>query len=90
MLASLTPPGNVFLAQCRLTCWRAERIALARWPSRRIALVVKPYCSDPVEFDGLVIPTRRRVYPRRSDGRPRSRPVLVWIDVKNVTTIPEG
>jgi len=48
------------------------------------------YCSDPVEFDGLVIPTRRRVYPRRSDGRPRSRPVLVWIDVKNVTTIPEG
>ena len=42
MLASLMPPGNVFLAQCRLTCWRAERIALARWPSRRIALVVKP------------------------------------------------
>ena len=42
MLASLTPPGNVFRAQCRLTCWRAERIALARWPSRRIALVVKP------------------------------------------------
>ena len=42
MLASLTPPGNVFLAQCRLTCWRPERIALARWPSMRIALVVKP------------------------------------------------
>lgn len=32
-------------------------------------------------FSGLVLPTRRRVYPRRADGRPRPFPTLVWIDV---------
>lgn len=37
------------------------------------------YCFDHRSFDGLVLPTRRRVYPRRANNLPRSRPLLVWI-----------
>jgi hypothetical protein len=39
------------------------------------------YCFDHRAFDGLLLPTRRLVYPRRADNRPRSRPRLVWIEV---------
>jgi hypothetical protein len=39
------------------------------------------YCFDHRRFDGLLLPTRRLVYPRRADNRPRSRPRLVWIEV---------
>jgi hypothetical protein len=39
------------------------------------------YCFDHQAFGGLLLPTRRVVFPRRSDNRPRSRPRLVWIEV---------
>jgi hypothetical protein len=39
------------------------------------------YCFDHRSFDGLLLPTRRLVYPRRADNRPRSHPRLVWIEV---------
>jgi hypothetical protein len=39
------------------------------------------YCFDHEQFDGILIPTRRRVFPRRRDNRPRPRPTLVWIDI---------
>ncbi len=42
------------------------------------------YCTDHRDFGGLLLPTRRRVYPRRRDGRPRPFPTLVWIDVDDV------
>jgi hypothetical protein len=42
-------------------------------------------CAEHREFDGIMVPTRRRVYPRRRDGRPRPRPTLVWIDVVSVS-----
>lgn len=42
------------------------------------------YSSAHRTFSGLVFPTRRRVYPRRADGRPRPFPTLVWIDVDDV------
>lgn len=42
------------------------------------------YCFDHREFDGLVFPTRRRVFIRGADNRPRRHPVLVWIDVHSV------
>lgn len=42
------------------------------------------YCFDHREFGGLVFPTRRRVFPRRPDDRPRRRPLLVWIDIHAV------
>jgi len=32
-------------------------------------------------WEGISYPSRRRVTPRRPDGRPRRGPVLVWIDV---------
>jgi hypothetical protein len=43
------------------------------------------YCFDHQSFDGLVLPTRRRVYPRRSNGARLARPLLVWIDVPTAT-----
>jgi hypothetical protein len=42
------------------------------------------YCYEHRESDGIVFPTRRRVYPRRRDGRPRVRPTIVWIDLDDV------
>lgn len=39
------------------------------------------YCLDHRSFDGLVVPTRRRVYPRRRSNRRRRGPLLVWIEV---------
>jgi hypothetical protein len=42
------------------------------------------YCFDHREFDGLTFPTRRRVFLRRSDGRPRRWPLLIWIDIEAV------
>jgi hypothetical protein len=42
------------------------------------------YCFDHREFDGLVFPTRRRVFLRRPDGRPRPWPQLIWIDIQAV------
>lgn len=36
------------------------------------------------EFDGLVFPTRRRVYPRRGNNRSLALPTLIWIDIEDV------
>jgi hypothetical protein len=46
------------------------------------------YCLDHEAYDGLVVPTHRRVFPLRRDGRPRARPRLVWIDVEGASVIP--
>jgi len=43
------------------------------------------YCFDHSSFDGLILPTRRLVYPRRGDNRPRSHPRLVWIELSEVS-----
>ena len=45
------------------------------------------YCFDHRAFAGLMVPTRRRVVPRRSDGRAYSGPTIVWIEIKDV--VPE-
>ena len=39
------------------------------------------YCLDHRSFDGLVVPTCRRVYPRKPNNQRRAGPLLVWIDV---------
>jgi hypothetical protein len=39
------------------------------------------YCLDHRSFDGLVVPTRRRVYPRKHNNQRRAGPLLVWIEV---------
>jgi hypothetical protein len=39
------------------------------------------YCLDHRSFDGLVVPTCRRVYPRKPNDQRRAGPLLVWIEV---------
>jgi hypothetical protein len=39
------------------------------------------YCLDHRSFDGLVVPTHRRVYPRKPNNQRRRGPLLVWIEV---------
>ncbi|MGO8904733.1 MAG: hypothetical protein ACLQMH_03830 [Solirubrobacteraceae bacterium] len=43
------------------------------------------YCLEHRSFDGLMLPTRRRVYPRRHNNLRRPWPLLVWIDVSSTT-----
>lgn len=45
------------------------------------------YCFDHRDFGGLVVPTRRRVTPRRRNGDPLAHPVLVWIWVGDVRLV---
>jgi hypothetical protein len=37
------------------------------------------------DFNGIVMPTRRRVLLRRADNRSRPHPVLIWIVVRDVS-----
>jgi hypothetical protein len=48
------------------------------------------YCFDHREFGGLTLPTRRRVFLRRSDGRYRRNPLLIWIDIQAVDVTAQG
>ena len=43
------------------------------------------YPSDYREFDGIMVPTRRRVYVRNPDGSPQLDTVSVAIDIADVT-----
>ena len=45
------------------------------------------YCFDHRSFDGMLVPTRRLVYPRRRDNRPRARPRLVWIELSSASVM---
>ncbi len=45
------------------------------------------YCMDHETFDGLVVPTRRRVYPRGPDNQRRPHPRLVWIDIPTAAVV---
>ncbi len=42
------------------------------------------YCSEYENFSGLLIPTKRYVVPRAPNGRSRSKPTLVWIEIKEI------
>jgi hypothetical protein len=42
------------------------------------------YCHEHRDFSGLVVPTRRRVTPRKRNNRARAHPVLVWIEISEV------
>jgi hypothetical protein len=46
------------------------------------------YCRDYRNYSGLLVPTRRQVLPRKSDGHPRNFPTLVWIEVEEVALGP--
>jgi hypothetical protein len=45
------------------------------------------YPSDYGEFDGIMVPTRRRVYVRNPDGSPQRRFVAVAIDLADVSFV---
>jgi len=45
------------------------------------------YVSDHREFDGIVFPTRRRVYPRTRSGRRLPGPLIVRIDLDDVRLV---
>jgi hypothetical protein len=42
------------------------------------------YVSDYVDVDGLLFPTRRRIYPRQPDGRAMTEPLVVSIDLASI------
>lgn len=44
--------------------------------------------TDHREFGGFVAPTRRRVHMRLASGEYLRRPLLVWIDVHEITPVP--
>jgi hypothetical protein len=46
--------------------------------------------DDHLEAGGLLIPRRRRVYPRARSGAPRPGPRLVWIDVDEAAVEPRA
>jgi hypothetical protein len=46
------------------------------------------FCDEYREFNGLRIPTRRRVFPLIFGSKPLPGPVLVAIDVHNVRSVP--
>jgi hypothetical protein len=43
------------------------------------------YWSDHHTFDRMIVPRKRRVLFRRADGRSRSHPLLVWLNVREVS-----
>lgn len=47
------------------------------------------YCFDHQAFSGLMVPTRRRVVPRRADGRALAGPTLAWLEVTAVEAVAE-
>jgi hypothetical protein len=47
------------------------------------------YCFDHKAFSGLVVPTQRRVVPRRADGRALAGPTLAWLRVNAVEAVNE-
>ena len=45
------------------------------------------YCSEHKRFSGLLVPTRRKVFPRKRNNLPRSRPTIVWIEVDHAELV---
>jgi hypothetical protein len=45
------------------------------------------YSMEHKDFEGIIIPTRRRVYPRRSSNRPLHMITLVSIDIDDVKIV---
>src|SRR5262245_7750604 len=46
------------------------------------------YPTDHQTFDGLVVPTRRRVFLRRRDNRPVTAVTLIWVNIETVHVVP--
>jgi hypothetical protein len=46
------------------------------------------YSFEHRSYDGFVIPTRRRVYPRKRNNQRRAGPLLVWIELGPARVLP--
>ena len=83
----VTYPDTI-VAHCRQQAYSFDDAGLLR----RIDYVVNilgggpavHYPSDYCEFDGIMVPTRRRVYVRNPDGSPQRDSVSVAVDVADV------
>jgi hypothetical protein len=42
------------------------------------------YVDDFVDVSGILFPTKRRIFPRRTDGQSMSEPLVVSIDLSNI------
>lgn len=45
------------------------------------------YSFDHETFDGVVVPTRRKVFLRRRDNRPLTAVTLIWVDIETVRAV---
>lgn len=43
------------------------------------------YASDYREVNGIIVPTKRRVYPQQADGQKAPEPLLVTIDISDIS-----
>ena len=59
------------------------------YPARVIGSFARAahYSDHHQVVDGLVFPTRRRVFPRRGDNRAMSFPTLIWIDIDHIEVV---
>ena len=71
---------------------RTSRLLRSRWPVRRHAYTVDVmgraaglnYVSDYRNVDGIVVPTKRRVYAPDGNKQKISEPVLMAIDIRDI------
>ena len=64
--------------------WRLRRLDYTAAPFGSWAKAAH-YCDRHRRFDGLLVPTRRRVYARRPSGRPLWLATLVGIEIASVS-----
>jgi len=95
LIAERRDPAAAFVGTTRTTPWDEFQVAYfddAGLP-RRLDYSVDTlgggpavhYPSEYREFDGIMVPTRRRVYVRDPDGSRVLDPVSVAVDVTDVT-----
>jgi len=84
----VTYPGTI-VAHCRQQTYYFDDAGLLRRLDYAVDILggdsVVHYPSDYREFDGIMVPTRRRVYVRNPDGSPQRDAVTVAIDVTDVS-----
>ena len=84
----VTYPGTI-VAHCRQQTYYFDDAGLLRRLDYAVDILgggpAVHYPSDYREFDGIMVPTRRRVYIRNPDGSPQRDSVTVAIDVTDVS-----
>jgi hypothetical protein len=83
----VTYPATI-VAHCRQQVYAFDDSGLLRRLDYAVDILgggpAVQYASDYCEFDGIMVPARRRVYVRNPDGSPQRHSVSVAIDVTEV------